>query len=67
MLKRLLDEPTVSVPIAARLLGIGRSTAYTAISSGHIPAIRIRNRVRVPSPWLRHTLQVQADPPSETT
>ncbi|WP_067672640.1 excisionase family DNA-binding protein [Nocardia miyunensis] len=66
MLKRLMDEPTVSVSTAARLLGIGRSTAYAAVNSGEMPAIRIRSRFRIPAPWLRHRLQLQTDPQCDT-
>jgi excisionase family DNA binding protein len=61
-LERLLNEPTVSVPDAARLLGVGRSTVYTAVKSGEVPAIRVGNRVRIPSRWVRQVLQLHADP-----
>ncbi|WP_406603558.1 helix-turn-helix domain-containing protein [Nocardia aurantia] len=57
-LDRLLNEPTVSVPEAAHLLGIGRSTLYAAAKSGNIPAIRIGGRVRIPSIWLLQSLQI---------
>ncbi len=57
-LQRLLDEPTVSVPDAARLLGVGRSTVYAAIKSSEVPAIRIGHRLRIPSNWLRDKLQI---------
>ncbi|MFF0613958.1 helix-turn-helix domain-containing protein [Nocardia tengchongensis] len=40
-LRRLLVEPTISIPDAARLLGIGRSTVYAAVKSGELPAIRV--------------------------
>jgi excisionase family DNA binding protein len=61
-LERLLNAPTVSVPDAARLLGVGRSTVYTAVKSGEVPSIRVGNRVRIPSRWVRQVLQLQADP-----
>jgi len=60
-LQRLLTEPTISVPDAARLLGIGRSTIYAAAQTGAIPAVRIGNRVRIPSIWLRRSLQIEPD------
>ncbi|MEV2226120.1 excisionase family DNA-binding protein [Nocardia vinacea] len=52
ILQRLLNEPTVSVPDAARLLGVGKSTVYAAVKSGGVPAIRVGNRVRIPSRWV---------------
>lgn len=61
-LQRLLIEPTVSIPDAARLLGIGRSTAYAAVKSGELPAIRVGRRVRIPSRWIREALGVDDEP-----
>lgn len=65
LLERLLNEPTVSVPDAAQLLGVGRSTIYAAAHSGEIPAVRIGNRVRIPTIWLRRLLQIQPDSNAE--
>jgi excisionase family DNA binding protein len=43
------DAPvTVSVPEAARILGIGRNTAYVAARRGDLPTVRIGGRVVVP-------------------
>ncbi|RMI28412.1 helix-turn-helix domain-containing protein [Nocardia stercoris] len=64
-LRRLLNEPTISIPDAARLLGIGRSTLYAAVKSGELPAIRVGNRVRIPSKSIRRILQVETDPDIE--
>ncbi|MFE3959292.1 helix-turn-helix domain-containing protein [Nocardia sp. NPDC059091] len=61
-LRRLLVEPTVSIPDAARLLGIGRSTVYAAVKSGELPAIRVGHRVRIPSKWIREALRVVDEP-----
>ncbi len=36
---------TVSVPTAARMLGIGRNSAYEAIRRGELPAARIGRRL----------------------
>ncbi|MBF6216106.1 helix-turn-helix domain-containing protein [Nocardia puris] len=55
-LHRLHAQPTVSVDDFAVLIGIGRSTAYSAIASGEVPSIRIGRRVRIPSRWLREQL-----------
>jgi excisionase family DNA binding protein len=43
------EQPvTVSVPEAARILGIGRNTAYVAVRRGDLPAVRIGGRIVVP-------------------
>jgi len=47
---------TLSVPEAARLLGIGRNTAYEAIRRGEIPALRIGRRLLVPRAALESLL-----------
>jgi excisionase family DNA binding protein len=39
---------TVSVPEAARILGIGRNTAYVAARRGDLPTVRIGGRIVVP-------------------
>lgn len=38
----------ITVPEAARRLGIGRSAAYAAAVTGELPTIRIGRSVRVP-------------------
>jgi len=52
---------TLSVPEAARLLGIGRNEAYAAVNAGEIPALRIGRRVLVPKVALKRLLE--APPP----
>ena len=45
----LLEErQVVSVEEAGRVMGIGRSAAYSAAARGDIPAIRIGKRLVVP-------------------
>ncbi len=39
---------TVTMPEAAKLLGIGRNTAYEAARRGEIPIVRIGKRLLVP-------------------
>ncbi|MEU6585524.1 helix-turn-helix domain-containing protein [Nocardia sp. NPDC046763] len=65
-LRLLLVEPTISIPDAARLLGIGRSTVYAAVKSGELPAIRVGHRVRIPSRWIREALRVDDEPDIST-
>ena len=42
------DPLTINVAEAARLLGIGRNSAYAAANNGQLPTIRIGNRLLVP-------------------
>ncbi|HEY3688126.1 MAG TPA: helix-turn-helix domain-containing protein [Streptosporangiaceae bacterium] len=44
-----LSKPTITVPEAAQILGIGRDTAYEAAARGEIPTIRIGRRLVVPT------------------
>jgi excisionase family DNA binding protein len=48
--------PTITVPQAARLLGVSRAAAYTAIQRGEVPALRIGHRLVVPTADLRRLL-----------
>jgi excisionase family DNA binding protein len=41
--------PTVSVTMAAEILGISRKHAYLCVSRGEIPIIRLGHRVVVPT------------------
>ena len=56
--------PTLSVPEAGRILGIGRSAAYEAVKSGDIPAIKVGRSVRVPTARLLALLGLRTDNPS---
>lgn len=44
----LAEKLTLSVPEAARRLGIGKNLAYEAIQRGEIPSIRVGHRLLVP-------------------
>ena len=45
----MLDQrQTLSVEAAAKVLGVGRNTAYEAIRKGELPAIRLGKRLLVP-------------------
>lgn len=41
-------KKTISVEEAAKILGIGRNTAYEAARSGELPTIRVGRRILVP-------------------
>lgn len=43
-----MERLTVTVPEAAKLLGVSRMTAYAAVREGAIPSLRIGRRVLVP-------------------
>jgi excisionase family DNA binding protein len=38
------DRATVTVPEAARILGIGRASAYEGVRTGAIPSLRLTSR-----------------------
>jgi excisionase family DNA binding protein len=50
---QLLDSdplpPTLTVEQAGEFLGISRSAAYRAVSSGELPSVRIGRRLLVPT------------------
>lgn len=44
-----IDQPlTLTVEQAARVLGIGRSTAYELVHTGDIPSLRLGRRIVIP-------------------
>lgn len=51
---------TVTVEAAARLLGIGRGSAYDAARRGELPTIRIGRRLLVPLAALNAMLACEA-------
>jgi excisionase family DNA binding protein len=42
------ERKTLTVAAAAHLLGIGRNSAYSAVRSGQLPAIRLGGRILIP-------------------
>lgn len=59
------QDPTISVPEAGRLLGVGRSVAYEAAALGQIPVIRIGRQLRVPRLALDQMLKTGVQPPHQ--
>ena len=57
--------PTMSVPAAGRLLGLGRDASYRAAAEGRIPVLRFGKLMRVPTAALRQMLGLD-DPPPKT-
>jgi excisionase family DNA binding protein len=50
------SRATLTVGEVAPVLGIGRSSAYDAATSGQIPTLRIGRRILIPVPALRRML-----------
>jgi excisionase family DNA binding protein len=48
----IADLPTIDVPTAGQLLGIGRDAAYGAVARGEIPVLRLGRAMRVSVPAL---------------
>ena len=57
---------TVTVEQAAKLLGIGRSTAYELVHTGDIPSLRLGRRIVVPIAQLDQTLAAGTSVPQST-
>jgi len=51
------ESLTLTVTECAKLLGIGRNTAYEAVSRGEIPVLKIGKRLLVPRQALEKLLQ----------
>ena len=56
-LDTLNGRTTCSIDEAARILGIGRSTAYAAAHDGTLPVIRVSKRLLVPAARLAQMLE----------
>jgi excisionase family DNA binding protein len=57
MAKPAPERRTMTVPEAAKVLGIGRSNAYAAARNGDIPTIKIGKRMLVPVAALERKLE----------
>lgn len=58
--EELEPEPgpaTYTVEQAGNLVGVGRSSAYTAVATGQLPSIRIGRRILVPRAALERLLR----------
>ena len=54
-----MDRATYTIEEAAKILGIGRSSAYQAARAGDIPTIRVGRRLLVPKVALERMLECQ--------
>ena len=50
------DQVWLTVPEAAHLLRLSRSSTYTAVSLGYLPSVRIGSSIRIPTAELRRLL-----------
>jgi len=55
----MIEKQTLTVTETARALGIGRASAYEAVRSGALPAIKIGRRLVVPKAALERLLEGQ--------
>lgn len=56
-----MQRATHTVPEAAKILGIGRNSAYEAARRGQIPTIVIGKRILVPAAALELMLQKRTE------
>lgn len=59
-------HPTISVELAGRLMGVGRSSAYLAANRGEIPVVKIGRLLRVPTARFLHDVLGFERPTSQT-
>jgi excisionase family DNA binding protein len=67
MIPDLFEKPTLTVEETAELLGVGRNTAYEAVRTGDLPAIRVGRRILVPTQPLLTLIGVTATVALPTT
>ncbi|MFZ5639181.1 MAG: helix-turn-helix domain-containing protein [Bacillota bacterium] len=61
MYSMFTTKATMTVPEAAKYLGISRSLAYTLIKSGEIPSLKLgEKRIIIPRTALERMLEIQA-------
>jgi excisionase family DNA binding protein len=53
--------PTLTVPHAGRLLGLGRDSAYRAAAAGELPTIKFGRRLFVPTARLLRLLGLSGE------
>jgi hypothetical protein len=62
-LKEILNHPTADVPdVGAICFGLSRNASYEAAKKGQIPVIEVGRLKKVPTSWVRRTLQIEDEP-----
>lgn len=51
-----IERATLSIREVARILGVGKNAAYTAVRTGELPVVRIGGRLLVPRAALERLL-----------
>lgn len=64
-LAEIQGRSTLTVEETARLLGIGRSSAYSSVRRGEIPSLRLGKRIVVPVGALMRALDQRSELPGE--
>ncbi len=64
-LRTILEEPTLTVPKAAEILGLSRNGAYDAARRGELPTLIFGKRILVPTSALRRMLGIDAPQSTE--
>ena len=54
------ERLTVSVPVAAAMVGIGRSTLYELVRSGDVRSVRLGKRIVIPITVIEALLRGEA-------
>jgi excisionase family DNA binding protein len=57
-----MERKTISVPEFARIVGIGRASAYNAVKRGEVKAVWIGKRVVIPRTELDRVLRGEIQP-----
>lgn len=57
MVTGVMERQTVSVSEAAKILGIGRQTAYDLVALGKLPYVRLGKRILIPRKALDRLLE----------
>lgn len=60
------DKALLTIPEAAKVLGIARTSAYEAVRRGELPALHVGKRVYVPRVQLE-ALVGETEPPASNT
>jgi hypothetical protein len=57
-LTEILEQPTTTVPLAGKALGLSRNASYEAAARGEIVTRRFGRKIVVPTAWLREALHI---------
>jgi hypothetical protein len=63
-LREILKEPTTTLPLAGKVLGLSRNASYEAANRGEILVLKFGRRKVVPTAWLRKKLLLDEDEPT---